>query len=289
MTTMRIGLLLAALITTPLPATAQNRSTFHATVGPVTIDVESSGPSNVLLTYPDGRATLLDKRLLFPVGDASAFGDSRLILLSQPHHNGAAIVDIPTATIVDQLSLGTAAVSPTGQFIAYNAFVPRWADAGALYLVYDVSQPAGANRLPKGRRQGTVHKSYDHGWPVYPPENVAGRTYQTPTYAIRGEAAAWSSTNVTRPMHRRASALTWIGDTQLAFVDECSGVYTLVIADVAGGATRPVVTTRPLDAGHDSRVEIESLTRLPDRNGVMVVQLKLKTQFSSLVTEVLVR
>jgi hypothetical protein len=131
-----------------------------------------------------------------------------------------------------------------------------------------------------------VHKSYDHGWPVYPPENVAGRTYQTPTYAIRSEAAAWSSTKAARPMHRRVSALTWIGETRLAFVDESGGVYTLVIADVAPGLTRPAVTTRALES-QGGRLQVESLTRLDDRNGAVVVQLKLTTQQSTRTTEIL--
>ena len=285
---LRIALFIVALLIPPAPGTAQNRSAFQATVGQVTVTAESSSGANVTLTYPDGHTTPLNKRLLFPVGDAKAFGDSRLILLSQEHHHRAAIVDVGSATVIDELSFGHAVVSPTGRFIAYDAFVPRWAESSALYLVYDVSQTPAANRMPRDRRRAAVHKSYDHGWPVYPPANVAARTYETTTYSIRPDADAWAAAKGGRkPLHHRASALTWIGDTTLAFVDEGDGSYTLVIADVAAGPARPAVTTRALDAS-DGGLDIASLTRLPDRNGAKVLQMKLRTQSSTRTVEILV-
>jgi hypothetical protein len=273
----RIVLFIAALLIPPALSAAQNRSTFLATAGPVTVAAESSSGAIVTLAHPDGRIVPLNKRLLFPVGDVRAFGNSRLILLSHAHHHRAAIVDIDSATVIDELSFGHAVVSPTGRFIAYDAFVPRWAESSALYLVYDVSKTPSANRMPRQRRRATVHKSYDHGWPVYPPANVAGRTYETTTYSIRPEADAWAApAGGRKPLHHLASALTWIGDTTLALVDECDGSYTLVIADVAAGLTPPAVTTRALDADR-GRLEVESLTRLPDRNGALVVQVTLRT------------
>ena len=283
----RVALFIVALLVPTGLSTAQNRSTFEATVGRVTITAESSSGANVTLTYPDGRTAPLNKRLLFPVGDAKAFGGSRLILLSQEHHHRAAIVDVDSATVIDELSFGHAVVSPTGRLIAYDAFVPRWAESSALYLVYDVSQSPSANRMPRQRRRAAVHKSYDHGWPVYPPENVTGRSYETPTYAVRGDAAAWTPSKAApKPLHRRASAITWIGESELAFVDECNGAFTLVIADVSSGLTGPKVTTRALDAT-DGRLEIESLSRLPDRNGAKVVQLRLGTESGTRTIEIL--
>ena len=284
---LRVALFIIGLLIPPTSITAQNRSTFQAMVGPVTVAAESSSGANVTLAYPDGRTAPLNKRLLFPVGDAKAFGESRLILLSQAHHHRAAIVDVESATVIDELSLGHAAVSPTGRFMAYDAFVPRWAESSALYLVYDVSQTPSANRMPRQRHRAAVHKSYDHGWPVYPPANVARRSYETTTYSLRPDADAWAASKGGRkPLHHRASALTWIGDTTLAFVDQCDGIYTLVVADVAAGSARPAITTRALDAS-DERLAIESLTRLPDRNGAKVLQLKLRTQSSTRTVEIL--
>ena len=286
MLALRIGIIVA-VVASPLSLRAQNRSTFLATAGPVTVAAESSSGAIVTLGYPDGRTLPLNKKLLFPVGDAKAFGKSRLILLSQLHHHRAAIVDITSATVIDELSFGHAVVSPTGRFIAYDAFVPRWAEASALYLVYDVSQSPSANRMPRQRRRAAVHKSYDHGWPVYPAANVAGRTYETATYSIRPEADAWSASRGSRaPLNHRASALTWIGDTTLAFVNEANGGYTLVIADVAAGVVRPAVTTRGLESSH-GRIAIEELSRQPDRNGALVVQVKLRTAEGASSIEVL--
>jgi hypothetical protein len=91
-------------------------------------------------------------------------------------------------------------------------------------------------------------------------------------------------------MHRRVSPLTWIGETQLAFVDEAAGVFTAVIADVAAGVSRPIVKTQILDlAAGEGRFTIDNLTRLPDRNGVMVLQLKLRTQSESRTVEIFMR
>jgi hypothetical protein len=279
------------LLAAAQPVSTQ-RATFHAAVGDLGVDavIEPTGSSTVALGYPGGDIRPLDRRVLFMVGDAQPYGDSRLILFTRERSHRAAIVDVPGAAIVDELSFGTAAMSPTGRFIGYDAFAPRWADTSALYLVYDLSQPPAANRLPKGRKRSAVHRSYDHGWPVYPRENVVGRTYQTPSYAIRAEAAAWSSANVAQPMHRRVSPLTWIGETQLAFVDEAAGVFTAVIADVAAGVSRPIVKTQILDlAAGEGRFTIDNLTRLPDRNGVMVLQLKLRTQSESRTVEIFMR
>jgi hypothetical protein len=289
-TASRAGVLIAFLLAAVQPVSTQ-RATFHAAIGDVSIEatIEPTGSSTVALGYPGGDVRPLDKRVLFMVGDALAYGDSRLMLFTRERSHRAAIVNVASSTIVDELSFGAAAVSPTGQFIAYDAFVPRWAEASALYLVYDVSQTPAANRMPKERRRTAVHKSYDHGWPVYPPDNVAGRTYQTPTYAIRAEAAAWSSATVTQPMHRRVSPLTWVGETQLAFVDESAGVLTAVVADVAAGVSRPIVKTRVLDLAAGDRFTIDGLARLPDRNGVMIVQLKLRTRLDSRTVEIFVR
>lgn len=276
---LRAGLLIIALLAAAQPVSTQ-RATFHAAVGDFSVDaaIEPTGSSTVAIGFPGGDVRPLNKRVLFMVGDAQPYGDSRLMLFTRERSHRAAIVDVASVTIVDELSFGTAAVSPTGRFIAYDAFAPRWAETSALYLVYDVSQSPAANRLPKSRKRATIHKSYDHGWPVYPPENVTGRTYQTPTFAIRAEAAAWSATKATQPLHRRVSALTWIGETQLAFVDECNGIHTLVIAAVAQGVARPVVTTQVVDvAVAGGRFTIDELTRLPDRSGTTVLQLKLRT------------
>ena len=134
--------------------------------------------------------------------------------------------------------------------------------------------------MPNGRESNAVSDSVDRGWAVYPPENVAGQTYKRVLYADRPGVDP-PPRDVIRAMHSSQSALHWIGATQFAFLDQSAGVYTLVVADVSAGLPRPQIKTALVNiATLPGWVRAETLTRLPDRDGAIVIKMLLKQESS---------
>ena len=132
------------------------------------------------------------------------------------------------------------AVSPTGRFIAYKRFEPRWADEEDVILVYDVAQSATLNRMESDG--GRFGKLRDAGTPVYPTWNQVTRSY-TGRLSQAGEL----------PEDLR-SPLTWIDSSTLAFLMcQCTesasdSVLRAVVVDISPNVASPAIRRREIDA-----------------------------------------
>lgn len=267
---------------------------FHAEVGDLVIDAVKGqyDESIVTIKYPTGYTLTLHGVVPFPIRHALRFNDSRLLLFEEGFDHQAVIVDIVSAAVLDEFHLGKAAVSPTNRFIAFRLIVPRWANASDVYLVYDVDRSRTENLMPNGRESNAVSDSFDRGWAVYPIENVRGQTYKRVLYADRPEVRP-PSMEVIEAMHSSQSVLHWIGEAEFAFLDRSNGVHRLVVADVSAGVTRPQVKTAVVNiAALPGWVRAETLTRLPDRDGAIVIKMLLRQESSPRATravEILVR
>ena len=248
---MRLLALAFALALTAEPAAAaQDGWTFYADLDGLKVDaIKGHLDYQILtLTHPSGLRKTLE--VGFRIEEVWRSG-SRLALRSGGHWESFVIVDIATSTIVDKLMVSSASVSPTGRYLAFRPVIPRWARASDIILVYDLTLSKAHNRMPDRLRpkDQAISEEWDVGWAVYPEENVAQQTYERTFYSDYwpGDEDQRPPAEIIDAMHHLRSPLTWISDTEVAFVDNSSGVYRLVVGDVLGGVLRPRIRIAPIE------------------------------------------
>jgi len=236
-------------------AFAQDDYAFHKVVGEWDVSARQASPpidaSDVTVADAQGRGRTLDKSLGGTIEDAFAFETDRLILVL--NGNRMAIVDPGEGTVADEFYAGNAALSPTHRFIAFTAIVPRWAEASALYLVYDVSLS------PEQNCMNGACGSFECGWAVYPDRNRRGHTYDRPQFDATHEDAPRPPASVRSAMHELRSDLTWMSESTFAFLDYSQKQSQVVFVDLAGGAAKARIASGTLNVP-----AIVDVTKLPD-------------------------
>lgn len=190
------------------------------------IGVARGGSQEVVLDIPDMMGAFVG---------AYVWTDRRLTLLAG---ETAAIVDIPSASVVDVLLVTRPQLSPDNRFLACLQIIPRYLDDGsAIYKIYDVSLTRAANRHRPELED--FDSLMNGGLVVFPAfERRAGRTRRLPD----------------SDFHSIRSPLTWVTNTTVMFLDYSkrhharSGRLSLVAVDVRRSHKDPVVFEHVIDA-----------------------------------------
>lgn len=147
------------------------------------------------------------------------WNNQRLILVGD---RVVSIVDIPSATLVDEFLGVSPSISPDRRFVAYSRRTSRLDDEDDVYLVYDVSRSAPDHRLEAA--QDAIQNLQNAGIPVFPEINRATRSYAAP------------ASNSEEP-HSRRSPITWLNSQTFAFLD----FQGTISPETGAGALRVVV------------------------------------------------
>ncbi|MGC4081947.1 MAG: hypothetical protein QM736_07525 [Vicinamibacterales bacterium] len=243
------GFVVVVLLMAGARPSTQDNWTFKQSLGDLLIAATKGQYDESIVTLTDKRGERTVKGTVgFPLDRVHhAVRESRLILLAKLDAPYLAVLDPDAARVVDEFWGTRVAVSPSARFIAYNQRVPRWADASALYLVYDVSLSPTANRMPDP--QGNISDGpRDVGRPVYPNENRTRASYETTFYSIREENKdSLPPPDVLDAMHELVSPLTWLSENQFAFVDRVGPEFFVVVIDLSAGVEAAKVRTAKID------------------------------------------
>lgn len=165
---------------------------------------------------------------------AYVWNDRRLTLLAG---ETAAVIDIPSRSVVDVFFVKEPRLSPDNRFIAFLQIVPRYLeDQGAIYKIYDVSASRSNNRYRP--ELDSDESLMNGGIVVYPEfERLTRRTKRAPDSVP----------------HTVRSPLQWVSSSLLVFVDysgnanEPSGRLALVSVDLRRSTKDPLVFEQPID------------------------------------------
>lgn len=260
-----VGLSLATATAQQQPTTSQSPrdSVFSATIGPYKVVARTPPSSKTAITIETngGRRIAVEGQLfgLYP-NDAALFERSRLIVYNNLS-GSVAIIDPARGRVIDYFQTSGASISPSARFIAFRPRTPRWRDESALYLLYDIAAAPSANRMvtqdtgPPGiwdtsntdLFSGFSKDAWVVGWPVYPDPNRTNHTY-TRSFVENEVGGPGTRTTTLGPWHEQWSALQWLSDHELAFVDsQSSEGLILVASDLSSGIRSPVVWTAKID------------------------------------------
>jgi hypothetical protein len=235
------------------PGRTQDDPPFQKQVGQWSISTRKADTSDaavVTVTDAQGHSRDVNEAVGMRVEDAFVFADSRLILTSADR---VAVIDLRTAAVVDEFYVALPVLSPTHRFIAFRAISPRWAEANALYLIYDVMRSRDENCMGEVCAMVT-------GRAVYPDENRRSRSYAVTRYDAIHDDASRPSQKALAAMHRTRSPLTWIADSRLAFLDCTYTACRVVLVNVERGTATPAVAARAV-----ALPPLIDVSKLPDK------------------------
>ncbi|HUK55320.1 MAG TPA: hypothetical protein VLY20_01525 [Nitrospiria bacterium] len=194
------------------------------------------------------------------VSNLSIF-QGKLIILGEEenlHSPITTLMDLKNRGEIDSFIGFGSAQSQTGRFLCYRKFYPpETAEPPAmsdLVLVYDLADSADGNRArgEEAYRNDPIGRLTEVGHPIYPENNAGKKHYRV-----------WVPDENKRHAIIPNGFFWFDQDRKIAFGDRVGDEDYLVVVDLSGGLTRPLI--------HKMEIDLQSLLRAEDRGNASLL------------------